>query len=129
MGTNYYLHQKACPHCGHEETPLHIGKGSVGWCFALHVTPDEGIHDLKDWAQLWCKPGAVIVDEYGRVVSPESMAEIITDRRWEERAYTANFLARNHAELGPNGLLRCRLDAGCIAHGNGTWDCIVEDFS
>lgn len=133
MGTNYYLHQKPpCPTCGHRKAePLHIGKSSAGWCFALHVDEADGIRDLPDWVELWSKPGAHIMDEYGDAVSPHDMLLIIMARSWESRApWSAEQFARDHAIPGPNGLARRALDPRhCIKHGEGTWDCCPGEFS
>ena len=61
MGTNYYLYQKPdCECCGRPFEPLHIGKSSAGWCFALHIMPEDGISTLLDWCALWSAPGAFI---------------------------------------------------------------------
>ena len=64
MGTNYYLRLKVCPHCAKPEKTIHIGKSSVGWCFGLHVIPEDGIHDLDDFRKLWSDDTAQIFDEY-----------------------------------------------------------------
>jgi hypothetical protein len=129
MGTNYYLHKPACLHCGRGDEPLHIGKSSAGWCFALHVIPEE-INDLDDWIKLWKAP-AVIKDEYGRELTCEEMYAVITQRSWKSASEcSADFLESNHAQSGPNGLVRARLDGRyCIGHGEGTWDHIVGEFS
>jgi len=61
MGTNYYLQKKSgtCQTCGHcSEDPKHIGKSSGGWCFSLHVYPEENITTVT------------IVNEYGETISP-----------------------------------------------------------
>ena len=139
MGTNYYLHtDNACPHCGREYEPLHIGKSSVGWCFSLHVYPDKNIRDLEDWRTMWADPNAVIRNEYGVRFSPDEMLRVITergrDRDWEFRPSTwyadeAEFHRKNNSQRGPRGLLRAQIGQRCIAHGEGTWDCIVRDFS
>ena len=83
MGTNYYFHQKStsmCEHCGHDPGAkvLHIGKSSYGWCFSLHIIPEEGINSLDDWKLAWDKPDAKILNEYDEVVRPEDMLKIIT---------------------------------------------------
>ena len=133
MGANYYLFEKdPCSACGRSYEPLHIGKSSAGWCFALHVIPDEGINGLEDWKARWANPGAVIEDEYGDTVSPEEMLSLICDRK---RPYVqsvpygyrswAHFHLSNHSENGPNGLLRAR----DTANEGGTWDLIEGDFS
>jgi hypothetical protein len=56
---------------------------------------------------------------------------IITNRAWECAAqHPQSVLAKNHAELGPNGLLRSKVDdVHCIGHGEGTYDYIAGDFS
>ena len=134
MGTNYYLYPKSpCRECGRPYEPKHIGKSSGGWCFSLHVIPEEGINHLEDWEKLWSQRGAVIKDEYGHKMGRADMKNIITERgiisagpphagdRW---------LAKNSAENGPNGLVRRRIDSKfCIGHGNGTWDLMEGEFS
>lgn len=144
MGTNYYLHKPGanhCDHCGREDAGdvLHIGKSSFGWCFALHVMPDDGINDLPDWQARFGE--GQIRDEYGDAITPAEMMALITERKstraFDDASFTvgglycseAEFHAKNYSERGPNGLLRHQLDQRCIAHGAGTWDCIVGEFS
>lgn len=141
MGTNYYLHQKPdCECCGLPYEPLHIGKSSGGWCFSLHIIPEDGINALDDWIKLWQQPGSYVRNEYGERVPPDEMLAIITDRSrdrdwddpgWLESGYRSeqDFHARNHSERGPNGLVRHRIGYYCQAHGDGTWDCIAGEFS
>lgn len=142
MGTNYYLHQKRdCECCGRPFDALHIGKSSSGWCFSLHIIPEEGIDTLDDWRRLWSAPGAVIKNEYGDAIAVEEMEKIITVRGrlapwgscdwWAPGAYRSelDFHDRNQSERGPSGLLRHRINAHCVAHGEGTWDCIIGEFS
>jgi hypothetical protein len=114
MGTNYYLSAKPdCECCGRPFEHLHIGKSSAGWRFSLHVDPSQNINDLADWQRLWAQPGAEIRDEYHRVVTPEEMLSVITERSWK------------------NGvLLKHQLDGRhCVKNGEGTWDCIIGEFS
>ncbi len=147
MSTNYYANGERIvghgPVCLVEKETLHIGKSSGGWCFSLHVIPEEGINDLEDWQKLLSSGDWKIEDEYGRVVSYEELMSVITERSspgsvkasWP----TANFLSSyqdydhfmelNQAEEGPNNLLRHRLSGLCIKHGAGTWDCLVGEFS
>lgn len=142
MGTNYYLHTKPdCECCGRPFEPLHIGKSSGGWCFSLHVMPEDGINDLDDWLSLMAKPGAFVRNEYGEKVSREELLATITERKWgggtfDGREWTnswyaneASFHDSNNSERGPNGLLRHRISRHCIKHGDGTWDCITGEFS
>lgn len=114
MGTNYYLHEKqpeTCPHCGHAPNyePLHIGKSSGGWCFALHVIPHEGLNTLDDWQQRWSQPGSFIKNEYDEPIDPAEMLERITNRPGDMRRHT---LDGSH----------------CIGHGPGSYDYITGWF-
>lgn len=105
MGTNYYCHGPACEHCGRSDPIQHIGKSSVGWVFALHV--GDGVKSLDDWRAVWSRPGVVIRDESGRVISKEEMEKII--------------LERSH----PRGLLRRINNAG----GGETYEFVTGEFS
>lgn len=139
MGTNYYLKRNCCPTCGRGDEPLHIGKSSGGWCFSLHVHPEDGINDLCDWEKEMYESGGVIENEYGETISVVRMLEIITERSsdrdwnrdWVYIGYNSEneFHQRNHSMRGPNYLLRHQLSHGCIGHGNGTYDYITGDFS
>lgn len=112
MGTNYYLYQKPdCKCCGRPFEPLHIGKSSGGWRFALHVMPENGINTLDDWRILWSTPGAFIRDEYGEKVSIADMERLITKREWR------------------GGPVKRHDDQYCVGHGKGTWDYITGEFS
>lgn len=114
MGTNFYLKTpkgETCAHCGRFDfaEELHIGKSSAGWCFSLHVMPEEGINTLEDWKQRFST--GVIVDEYGETHTPDEILDRITKR--------------SH----PMGLARHQIGAHCIGHGEGTWDYIPGEFS
>jgi hypothetical protein len=129
MGTNYYLERDICSHCGRSDARLHIGKSSAGWCFALHVDADEGVNSLTDWQDLWSAPNARIVDEYGSEHSPEQMLETITQRAWPQRDVPRKVYDENHAEEGPNNLMRPTIGRHCVGHGDGTYDLIPGEFS
>lgn len=134
LGTNYYLYYKPCQHCGLTRPARHIGKSSGGWCFALHVYPDEGIKDLDDWeGNLFAAVEAgdgEIRDEYGRDLTIEELMSLITGRAWESGTFrAADWYSWNHAVPGPNGLARSKLGRNCIGHGKGTWDLITGEFS
>ena len=130
MGTNFYWHEKPpCECCGHADEPLHIGKSSAGWCFGLHVIPENGIDDLDDWEELWERPGSWIVDEYGDQLTPAEMRKIITERTWPHKKDNFDYRG-NYAVPGPKGLIRHLVDGRhCIKHGVGTWDCEIGEFS
>ena len=141
MGTNYYLVKQigeVCPHCGRGESSerLHIGKSSAGWCFGLHVRPEENIRSLEDWKKLF--PSGKIVDEYGAELSAATMIGEITDRTWPKKredgppwSYKSwqEFDRDNHSIAGPNGLSRHNYVGNLHSHGDGTWDCLTGDFS
>lgn len=129
MGTNYYLHRKVCEWCGRGDEPLHIGKSSAGWCFALHVIPDLGITDLNKWEPLFAEEGAVIKNEYDEILPADEMLNIITNRFWRKRQDSEQWYKDNDAMPGPNGLARHTIFRNCVMHGEGTWDCIVGEFS
>jgi hypothetical protein len=136
MGTNYdwTAETDPCESCGHapEAETLHVGKSSAGWCFALHVYPERNICDLDDWIRFIENSSGKIQDEYGRYVILADFLVIVmarVGRLEEERAAADPIYAQNHAEPGPLGLLRHRLERHCVKHGAGTWDCITGDFS
>lgn len=111
---------------------MHIGKDKQGWCFLLHVIPEEGINTLDDWKARFNEPDAVIKDEYNQEISPEEMLATITERAFDNKGSppSAHELRQNYAELGPNGLVRRIVDdANCIGHGAGTWDYMACEFS
>lgn len=115
MGVNYYWHHKPeCSECGRDFEPLHIGKSSYGWCFSLHVMPDDNINTIKDWLNLWKKEGSSIKNEYGEKISASEMEDIVINRN----------------PMKGKALARHSLDGGdCIGHGEGSWDYIIGDFS
>ena len=129
MGTNYYVALDVCPHCGRGEDSLHIGKSSAGWVFSLNTHPEHGIKSLEGWQNFL--RGKMVFDEYGSRVTLAELLRVILRRSWPGREpFEPEFLERNHAEAGPNGLLRHRIDGRhCIAHGKGTWDIMRGDFS
>lgn len=131
MGTNYFYHDKPpCTECKRPFESLHIGKSSFGWCFALHVIPELGLNSLIDW-QNKLSQGGVIRDEYGNEIDHERLVEIITCRAHSnvDDIKDPEWLRRNVAEAGPNGLARSKIDqTHCIGHGPGTWDLIIGDF-
>lgn len=140
MGTNYYWTEtkNQCSHCGRADTvrEIHIGKSSAGWCFSLHVMPDAGIRNLEDWKALFLTPESFIKDECGERITPNEMISRITDRERKPRTkapymYSSweEFDRTNESQEGPNGLIRHRLNERCVSHGDGTWDCIIGEFS
>ena len=127
MGMNYYAKHDRCPTCGHAAETRHIGKALMGWCFLLHVYPEERICNLRDWEHLWKE--STIENEDGDPLTAENMRAIITERM-SPTIPTRLWCSENHAEPGPEGLARCVIDGShCIGHGEGTWDLVIGDFS
>jgi len=133
MGTNYYLTENECPHCGRSGGEfLHIGKLSAGWLFALRVYPEDyppyegdyvritGVFEkilgkptldtLDDWILMF--QHYRIVDEYGRDVSAENLLSSIRQDTWNGRP------AKHHAIDGH----------ACFQHGP-TYDYFRGHFS
>ncbi len=142
MGTNYYAH--AITDDG--PTRLHVGKSSLGWCFALHVHPEHNINGLDDWRAVMGRPSTEIVDEYGDNHTPAEMLATITERSWPGQqsadlvAVLADYgipklrddrwWADNHAVPGPNGLARHTHDAALPPNpATDTYDLCRGDFS
>ncbi len=133
MGTNYYLHAPKCFHCGKEEEPaIHLGKSSGGWCFSLHIMPEEDICNWQDVQALiedklckeWC-----IKNEYGDQISLVDFMKVVTERSWHH-PWGHNSWLINNAVQGPNNLARHVIDHWhCIGHGEGTYDYIIGEFS
>ena len=133
MGTNYYFYPfKQCPECGREVERVHIGKSSGGWCFALHVMPEEGVNTWSDWQDFFKNyKESYIKDEYGQRITVDELKSVVEDRKWDRvRSWSLQELARNSAEPGPNGLVRHKIDGThCVGHGDGTYDYILGEFS
>lgn len=125
MGTNYF----AIVNLGGPRVKLHIGKSSVGWCFALHVT--DGIASLADWRRVFAQAFVRIVDEYGVVYGADEMLGLIEGRGflWGHQRDEA-WYADNHATRGPNGLARQTYHATMPPDpANDTYTLISGDFS
>jgi len=119
---------------------LHIGKSSAGWCFSLRVYPEDDnaereelaligvrkIMSLDDWRPLIEEHG--VLDEYGDVVTPEAMISCITKRWFDHPPSLATAVAAGGI-VGPNNLVRRKIDGRCVGHGDGPWDLIVGEFS
>jgi hypothetical protein len=157
MGTNFHLIYNEevdteCPCCGHtkkERKKRHLGKSSAGWCYALHVYPEEGLHTLADVQLHICDVignGGHIENEYGDIVSVEDWVKCVTVRSakhpvdyqrdlaeaFGHRRYQSvkHYLDAMQAVEGPNNLLRAKIDGRrCIGHGTGTWYYFINDFS
>jgi hypothetical protein len=59
----------------------------------------------------------------------DEMIEKANDLQGVGEYWLAEKLESNHAERGPNNLLRHQIGEGCIGHGAGTWDLIEGGFS
>ena len=111
MGTNYFLYRK------NQGDPLieklHIGKSSVGWCFSLHVMPEENIWRLSDWQRVLVQPNVLYIkNEYDEIVTVEHLTDIITKRARYGQKLQRHVVDHIH----------------CIGHGKGSYDYIVGWF-
>ena len=129
MGTTFYLIQNACPNCGRGEIKSHIGKSCVGWCFMLHVKPEESILSFEDWKRRIEKDDSRIVNEYGDNINKRDFYRTVEERYYLGDYWNAKTLKENHAILGPKGLARLRIGNNCIGHGKGTYDLVVGNFT
>jgi len=144
MGTNYYLHEDVCEHCGRGGKKTHIGKSSWGWCFSLHVQdepwrdPEDTIKSLEDWKWRLDRPKTVVRDEYGDTVSRDEMIEIITERTGNvTKEYVEKYnesirglMFQTPVTFHPNGLMRHGVDGShCVGNGEGPWDLCRGEFS
>lgn len=129
MGCNYYLLQPSCGHCGKSGDRLHIGKSSAGWVFAVHLIPERNLNCLNDWIQFIkvnTGIGWTLVDENDKPITLSDLVNTITNRSWSAPTEHDD----RYSVPGPNNLSRHKLDESfCVAHGPGTWDYIVGDFS
>lgn len=132
MGTNYYWRE---PNFTPDTNPdaewgelkgRHIGKSSAGWCFSIHIYPEDNINNLSDWEELFFTTGSSIINEYGESISPIQMLKTIENRKWTGQEWTPERLGQNSAIKGPNGLARHSYRA---THGEGTYDYITGYFS
>lgn len=133
MGTNFYSVSKDLFYSTNYERSndpmcLHIGKSSMGWCFALHVIPDHGICDITGWVPYFFDDDRVIIDEYNKEISFEEMYSIIAKRSFSSERSNEMY-KKNDAIQGPHNLARSKIGDDCIGHGEGTWDLIKGNFS
>ena len=135
MGTNYYLRQPPCAHCGHVSAELHIGKSSAGWNFGLRIYPKIGdepderlksfgvdeILELDDWRSLFER--YAIFDEYDESVSVAEMICAIAER--SHPLGLASRLTADPNQLGPyhDPTITPTFD------GKGTYDLCAYEFS
>jgi hypothetical protein len=128
MGTNYYWYEKEpCACCGREFEPIHIGKSSYGWHFALHV--DDETKSLDDWKKRFDIQGSFIKNEYGEKIEKNEMIDNITNRFMDKPIKDMNWLKQNKAKKGINGLARCIVDGVHCVGTEGTYDYITGEFS
>lgn len=91
-----YEETHLCPECGQvkpgekttgKEVMKKIGTDQEGWYFRLHIYPEEGIHGLTDWLNIWLThPKGTIVNVVGESIGIDEMIRIIL-HRW---AYPRN---------------------------------------
>ncbi len=75
MGTNFYIAQDPCEHCGRGGENIHIGKRSGGWKFLF--ARFQEIDTSSKWFAFIEKSDGKIRDEYGAPISAASMIDEI----------------------------------------------------
>jgi len=131
MTTNYYA---VNTETGEE---LHIGKKSYGWCFALHVIPEQNLNNLDDWIDILNGTYYEIINEYGDLLSLSQLLNIIVNEPddlcesqfvlhgSEEKFHETHYSMRYNSKL-----VRARIDNNfCIGHGAGPYDYVIGNFS
>lgn len=89
MGTNFYLHTKACECCGRYDT-VHIGKRSMGWSFSWqgfrdeawpgqYKLADEPLSTAEQWTATLRTVGGRIEDEYGTEHAVDDFLTMVAD--------------------------------------------------
>lgn len=83
MGTNYYLQQKPCEHCGRTDDRMHIGKSSGGWVFAWrgYETVLTSPSQWENYLQARIGDGSEIRDEYGKEWSLDDLLAKVRAKR------------------------------------------------
>jgi len=91
MGTNYYIKENECVHCGRYED-IHLGKSSVGWQFSFQYNGGQyykNVAEMKEWTK-----DKNIVNEYGENVTYKDFWEMVEAKQTDD-----NF---NHASKYPS---------------------------
>lgn len=93
MSTNYYYigpdaerQDHDVTFAGDEAEGMHIGKNSIGWSFMFQAYPDLGLVSWEAWQERLGRGSGQIVDEYGRVVTLDTLRETVE----ASRPYRAN---------------------------------------
>ena len=108
MGTNYYLHQNVCPHCGRSDEPIHIGKSSFGWTFSFRGYRKEWQYeslgkpivsedDWRSFIDAQVAAGAVLKDEYGDGISVAGFWSMVDSKRGSPNSHRTACL-KDHYE-------------------------------
>ena len=100
MGTNYYVGRRdGTINPDIEVVKIHIGKYSYGWAFHWQGNWCKSVHDWNN--RLNCLPGeAVIVDEYGEVISNQRFWDIVHNSKANTKRGKAQTLRKFAIEQG-----------------------------
>jgi len=79
MGTNYYIRENVCEHCGRAADEVHLGKSSFGWRFTLQA---NGLRFYKNWDEMkkWLH-GKRIYDEYDEPIFVQDFIELVESKQ------------------------------------------------
>lgn len=98
---------------------IHIGKSSGGWCFSLHVMPEQNIRNLADWKALADRliaEGWHIEDEYRERHTLDQLWEVVERVGWTRQD-------------GQPLIRRTTYEGNCLGNGEGFYDYITGEFS
>ena len=123
---------------------LLIGASTPGWYFLLKVylaidDPRYAPRNLDDWISFFTQSGVTIIDSRSKVISPNEMVQIITQRKFQRSniPYGGDYLSWEefHSDMktedGANDLIRYATTGcdGWCAHGadNLTYTMVSSD--
>ena len=98
MGTNYYVADNPCEHCGRSDGGYHIGKSGriVRAYIEDDPTPWGVTSSWQDWKRIVQLPDVQITDEYGRVLTPDELITIFETTPLEERRRQYDLIQRSY---------------------------------
>jgi hypothetical protein len=107
MGMNIYLHRRegssSHPLAG-VEFPLHVGKFSHGWYFALHVTGEtDSWQACRNFLRVFCDHYA-LKDEEEKEISVEDFINKVENNKWEKEN-PIDLSNEKGCEIGLGGLI------------------------
>jgi len=85
MGTNYYINQEKCSHCGHEPKRIHLGKSSFGWQFSFQYNGGKYYKNVDEMT-VWLRD-KTIIDEYGQEITQDDFWKMVQSKQGEKLSH------------------------------------------